>query len=571
MFSRIRYFFEDVGYWFSDRLRFRRRRGDTPDESSEAPATAPKQRRRRLRRKGKKAAAAGDAGPGEAGTAAGEADLAAAVAAATEAKGGTGTDAPSGDPSAAETAQLPAATATKRRRPRLRRRSQTPKPPKAPKPPRRGPRLPRPSRPSRRALLIGGAIVLVAAAVVGVYLATGFDFGGDDEEQAPAPEIVIEEGRAPEEASELGFPAFATKNTTRVAGAGPVADAAGVSLATSPATGGVEGPPAVSLVAEEDWPSSIAAASLVADPVGAPILLSGPDEVPDLTLSALTALAPQGSPDTGDAQLFNFGDALPPEGLRTRDVEGTNPAEIAAAAAALREELTDEPPAHVVLASSDRPEFAMPAAAWSARSGDPVLFVQSESVPTPTLEALEELKNVPIYILGPEPVISDAVADQIEEATGEEPTRIGEDDAVSNSIAFARYSDGTFGWNITDPGHGVVIANATRPADAGAAAPLSASGKWGPLLLTDNANVLPAPIEGYLLDIKPGYVDDPTRAVYNHAWLMGNSDAISVEVQAEIDELLELAKVQSGRGNDTLGAIPGQPEPEAEPRPDDDQ
>ena len=129
---------------------------------------------------------------------------------------------------------------------------------------------------------------------------------------------------------------------------------------------------------------------------------------------------------------------------------------------------------------------------------------------------------MPVYVLGPEPVISEQVLDR-SRRIGTEPKRIGEDDAVSNSIAFARYTDGDFGWNVTDPGHGLVLANATRPADAGAAAPLSASGKWGPLLLTDNADVLPAPLEGYLLDIKPGYVDDPTRAVYNHAWLIGDT------------------------------------------------
>jgi hypothetical protein len=352
-----------------------------------------------------------------------------------------------------------------------------------------------------------------------------------------------------------------------------VADAAGVALATSPATGGIEGPPAVSLVSEDDWPAAIAASALVAAPIGAPILLSNRDEVPELTVTALTSLAPQGSAETDDDQVFRFGDALAPEGLRVHDVDGGNPAELAAAAAAERERLTGKEPEHVVLVSSDRPEFSMPAAAWAARSGDPVLFVQADTVPAPTLEALGELKDARIYALGPEPVISDEVLDQVEEETKVEPTRIGEDDAVSNSIAFARFADGDFGWNVTDPGHGLVLANATRPADAGAAAPLSASGKWGPLLLTDNAQTLPAPLEGYLLDIKPGYLTDPTRAVYNHAWIIGDQEAISVDVQAQVDDLLEVAKVQSGRGQD-LGALPGQGQPESQPptdQPDDDQ
>jgi hypothetical protein len=397
-----------------------------------------------------------------------------------------------------------------------------------------------------------------------VYLATDFDFG-DDERPAPAPRVVIEEEAAPREAPELGFPAFATKNTTRVAGEDPVADAAGVALATSPATGGVEGPPAVTLVPDDDWTAAVAAAALVADPVGAPILISTRDEVPDLTLTALTALAPQGSPNTGDAQLFRVGDAVAPRGLRLRDVLGDNPAELAVAIADLRERLTGRPPEHVLLVSSDRPEFAMPAAAWAARSGDPVLFVQRDSVPAPTMEALRDLGDAPVYLLGPESVVSDRVIEQIAKQTDNPPRRVGDEDPVSNAIAFARYTDGTFGWNISDPGHGVVIANTSRPIDAGAAAPLSASGKWGPLLLTEDAETLPAPLEGFLLDIKPGYVDDPTRAVYNHAWLIGDDAALSVDVQAQIDELLELARVESGRGQTDFGALPGQTQPESEP------
>ena len=52
---------------------------------------------------------------------------------------------------------------------------------------------------------------------------------------------------------QLGFPAFATKNTTRVGGADPVADAAGVARAVYP--GGAPGtrPPAVVLADQRDW------------------------------------------------------------------------------------------------------------------------------------------------------------------------------------------------------------------------------------------------------------------------------------------------------------------------------
>ena len=106
-----------------------------------------------------------------------------------------------------------------------------------------------------------------------------------------------------------------------------------------------------------------------------------------------------------------------------------------------------------------------------------------------------------------------------------------------------------------------MIASASRPLDAAAAAPLSASGNWGPLLVTDDAARVPAALRGYLLDIKPGYVGDPTRAVYNHVWLIGDQDAISVGFQAQVDDLAEVAQIRSGRGSQ-LGPPPGTPEHE---------
>jgi hypothetical protein len=135
---------------------------------------------------------------------------------------------------------------------------------------------------------------------------------------------------------------------------------------------------------------------------------------------------------------------------------------------------------------------------------------------------------------------------------------------VTNAIGFARYVDTGFGWNINDPGHGLVVANANRPGDAAAAAGLSASGKWGPLVLVEDPNVLPDPLRQFLLDIKPGYQDDPTRALYNHLWLIGDESAISAAVQAEIDELAELVQVGGGGGG---GAQPAPPLPGAAPVP----
>src|SRR5215217_9480150 len=61
-------------------------------------------------------------------------------------------------------------------------------------------------------------------------------------------------------AKDLGFPGFATKNTTRVGGADPVADAAGVAQAVYPGRSRDTRPGAVTLVDGKDWRAAISAA-----------------------------------------------------------------------------------------------------------------------------------------------------------------------------------------------------------------------------------------------------------------------------------------------------------------------
>ena len=161
---------------------------------------------------------------------------------------------------------------------------------------------------------------------------------------------------------------------------------------------------------------------------------------------------------------------------------------------------------------------------------------------------LAKFKGVPAYILGPTSAIPPSVENEISKISGQ-VARISGEEPVANAINFARYSDGNFGWNVNDPGHGFVIARSNRPLDAVAAAPLSGAGTWGPLLLTDNAATLPGTLRSYLLDVKPGYTADPTRAFYNHVWVIGDLEAISVDQQAAIDYTTELGKVEPKGGS----------------------
>ena len=193
--------------------------------------------------------------------------------------------------------------------------------------------------------------------------------------------------------------------------------------------------------------------------------------MPDATTEALAALAPPGGPDSGGAQVFALGAADSPDDLRTHRVRRGGAAG-AAAIAALRERLTGSAPRHIVIAPGARPAFAMPAAAWAARSGDPVLFAGRDKLPEPTAAALKRHPHAPIYVLGPSSAISSAVVREIDALAGR-VERVSGEDPVTNAIALARFSHGGFGWNVNDPGHGFVVVRSTEPLDAAAAAAVS--------------------------------------------------------------------------------------------------
>jgi putative cell wall binding repeat protein len=382
-----------------------------------------------------------------------------------------------------------------------------------------------------RLLLIAGLLALLAGC------------GGEPRQLNP-PEIG-KRGNEPKASQELGFPAFATKNTTRVGGADAVADAAGAARAVYPAEAPGTRPTAVVLADGRDWRAPLAAALLMSAPLHAPLLLSDGASLPRASADALAALAPTGAPALGGAQIVRIGDAPAPAGYRSTTIAGDDAFGLAVAIDRFAAAAAGTPSRNVVVASADDPAYAMPAAAWAAKSGTPVLFVHRKTIPGPTFASLQSHRKPRIYELGPPSAIDPAVTRALK-AIGT-VTRIAGPDPVQTAIAFARFSDGVFGWGVAAPGHGLVFANASRPLDAAAAAPLSASGTYGPLLLVDDPATLPVKLGEYLLDIQPGFSreHDPVQGVYNHGWLIGDAGAISVPVQARIDRLLEISPIEN--------------------------
>jgi len=355
--------------------------------------------------------------------------------------------------------------------------------------------------------------------------------------------VVRAQGAKETAPASLGFPVLATKNTTRVAGADPVADAAAVAQAVYPSVTPTQRPRAVTLVDGGDWRTALAASVLMAPPIRAPVLLGDGTSLPDAARNALKALAPAGSDQAGGAQLVRVGDVARPDGLKTTDLVGKDPFELARAIDAFQASARGASADAVMVVSADRPEFAMPAAAYAAKSGDPILFAHRDTLPAPTRTAIAAHQSPRIYVLGPSTVISPAVTRELRKLGT--VVRIGAADPAGNAVAFARYVDSSFGWGVVDPGHGLVFANQARPADAAAAAALSASGTYGPLLLLDPAGGLPPSVGAYLLDIQPGYADDPTRGVYNHGWIVGDAKAATVAAQAQIDADLEIVPAKN--------------------------
>ena len=141
----------------------------------------------------------------------------------------------------------------------------------------------------------------------------------------------------------------------------------------------------------------------------APILLTDGDKIPSATQDALDALAPKGAKTAGGAQVIRVGDAPKPEGLRSVQIPGEDPFTLARAidrfSAAANRRSSDR----VIVVSSAAPAYAMPAAAWAAKGGDPVLYVHRDAIPAQTRAAIVSHQQPKIYVLGPGTLVSQRV------------------------------------------------------------------------------------------------------------------------------------------------------------------
>jgi hypothetical protein len=189
----------------------------------------------------------------------------------------------------------------------------------------------------------------------------------------------------------------------------------------------------------------------------------------------------------------------------------------------------------VVIVSSEQRDYALPAGAWSAYSGDTVAFVNRDGIPPATQMLLKQRQKLiaakpAIYIVGPPSVISPGVQAQL----GAYGTvkRIAGPDAIATAVAFAQYRDPAtgFGWGLMHGPGSVTLLDTRDPANAVGGFDLAAAGPQAPLLLTSGPGPLPPVVKQYLRQLSsPGH---------SQGYVLGGTASISSATLHEVDGLL---------------------------------
>ena len=186
----------------------------------------------------------------------------------------------------------------------------------------------------------------------------------------------------------------------------------------------------------------------------------------------------------------------------------------------------------------------MPAAGWAARTGSPVLYTTRDALPEVTQLAIRAHNRPRIYVLGGE----DAIGAEVERALARlgRVTRVAGADATTTSIAAARLArrGRRVGRRRPRPRPGVRVRAAAGGRRRGGAA-VDLGHLRAPARAPAGRLASRSPLRAYLLDIQPGYRENPVRGVYNHGWIVGDRTAVPLATQSAIDALLEISPVRT--------------------------
>lgn len=379
-----------------------------------------------------------------------------------------------------------------------------------------------------------------------------------EENQSASEARETQNESVPQSQEIIQTPWIATKNTTRIATKDPFQAAVLVSKTLWPATSETNRPGGVILTRPDDWQSALVSTDLIHFPNNGPVLFVEENQIPEVTVNELKRLNPLGAKANQGIQVIITGKVDPSVeeqvqalGFKTDRLEGADPAPFAKAVDDYYANLQGSYPKSVIIGSMDSPEYTLPAGNWISHMPEPLLYVTADSVPKETAEALQKRNgSANIYILGPESVILASVEQDLS-AFGK-VTRISGKDPYENAVAFAKFKDPKtqFGWGITTPGHNLSFIPTGSNELALAAAPFSHLGKHAPMLWA-NSDKVPESVKSYIQSIQPKYKSSPAEGPYNHAWITGDESLIGYDVQAVIDEWLEIVS-QSGEDHGNM-------------------
>ena len=321
---------------------------------------------------------------------------------------------------------------------------------------------------------------------------------------------------------------------------GPTREATAVEVAHASYPDGAD----TAILARSDDFADALAATALSGQAHAPILLTPPDELADVTASALDELGVQSVWIAGGEQAVS---AQVADRLRAdHDVTRIQGADRYATAAAIATKLvseygTDDRPRTertVFLARGDVPWDAMSAGAPAAASDDPLplLLTRPTQLPEAILEVLRSFDPGRVVVIGGEQAVAPDVVATIERELGASVRRIAGANRYETSAALADFALQRQSFGAEE----VVATRGDDWADALTAAPYAAN-QYAPLLAVGTPTQMAPPAHEWLL------ANCGTAEVVT---LIGGRQALTEEIAGQIELAAECT--QAGDGDDLL-------------------
>lgn len=340
------------------------------------------------------------------------------------------------------------------------------------------------------------------------------------------------------------------KNATRVGGASNAETVPLILQTAFPATR-KENRPGVIITVGDDWRAALAATSLIARPVNAALVQNTADAGLQKEIERLRApvASTQATPSPAPAGTTTLEPATQAATASpaTEQLTGTDPITIAAGVDERLATVASNQPENVMVVSADTDyRWALPAGAYAARTGTPVLFVTKDGVPSATDAALKRRGGkARIFLLGPNEAVSAGVFDQLKQYGA--VTRIEGGNYFENAVRFAEFRDDTVGFGWGHSGQRArqwatvnsILVIGDRWQDGVFASHLARAGKSGPLLFVERDR-LPAVVDNHLWRQRPAFSNTPAEGPFNHVWVVGGFDRIAYGVQAWADYSQEI-------------------------------